>query len=100
MGADAERGRTVTLGLRTTGFVIAVASVLSLSSASALPVPDAATSRYTADGSNLGPRAGYGDKPRWGDVDWRCRAADPRTGAGRIRLLRRNRRPRRRTLGR
>jgi hypothetical protein len=69
MGADAERGRTVTLGLRTTGFVIAVASVLSLSSASALPVPDAATSRYTADGSNLGPRAGYGDKPRWGDVD-------------------------------
>src|ERR671910_2228335 len=69
MGADAERGRTVTLGLRTTGFVIAVASVLSLSSASALPGPDTATSRYTADGSNLGPRAGHGDKPRWGDVD-------------------------------
>jgi hypothetical protein len=57
------------LGLRTTGYVIAVASVLCLSSASALPVPDAATSRYTADGSNLGPRAGHGDKPRWGDVD-------------------------------
>ena len=61
----------MTLGLRSTGGVIAVASVLCLSSASALPVPDGdpATSRYTADGSNLGPRAGHGDKARWGDVD-------------------------------
>jgi hypothetical protein len=45
---------------------MAVASVLCLS-ASALPVPDGdlavATSRYTADDSNRGPRAGHGDKP-------------------------------------